>query len=100
MSLWEVELQIHSFLISTLVGDDRSESRPGHFFPGNNSAGTQRIGGCLGTRARLGATEKTYSSFFLPGIEARFFERPLRSHYIHYALPAKNIHRYREWLFT
>jgi hypothetical protein len=36
----EAELQIHTFLISTLAGDKRSASRPGRFTPGERAPST------------------------------------------------------------
>jgi hypothetical protein len=40
-----VEVQIHIFLVSVLVGGEWWASRPGRFTPGERAPGTQLIGG-------------------------------------------------------
>jgi hypothetical protein len=34
MTYWAMDAQVHVFLISALVGNERSASRPGRFTPG------------------------------------------------------------------
>jgi hypothetical protein len=53
-----VDVQIHIFLTSTLVGGEWSASRPGHFTPGENASGTHWIGGWVDHRAGLDNLEK------------------------------------------
>jgi hypothetical protein len=57
-----VDVQIHIFLTSALVGGERSASRSCRFTPGTNS-----IGGQVGPRAGLDDVEKT-KFLTLPGL--------------------------------
>jgi hypothetical protein len=43
-----VDVQIHVFLTSALVGGEWSASRPWRFIPGENAPGSQGIGGWVG----------------------------------------------------
>jgi hypothetical protein len=54
----EVDVWIHIFLISALVGGEWSASRPGRFTPGERAPGTHWIGGWVGPRAGLDDLEK------------------------------------------
>jgi hypothetical protein len=58
-----VDVQIHIFLTSTLVGGDSSVSHPSHF-----TLGTHWIGGWVGLRAALDDMEKR-RSLTLTGLE-------------------------------
>jgi hypothetical protein len=62
-----------SFLISALVGGERSASRPGRFTPG-----THCTGGWVEPRAGLDDVEKR-KFLNLPGLELRPLIRPARS---------------------
>jgi hypothetical protein len=53
-----VEVYIHVFLTSALVGGDWSSSRPGPFTPGERAPGTHWIGGWVGPRAGLDDVKK------------------------------------------
>jgi hypothetical protein len=54
-----VDVQIHIFLTSTLVGGEWSASRPGRFFtPGRKAPCIHWIGGWVGPRAGLDDVEK------------------------------------------
>jgi hypothetical protein len=75
-------------LISTLVGGERSTSRPGRFTPGERAPGTHWIGGGLDLRAGLDDLEKR-KFLTLPGLE-------LPSRYTDYAIPAHNLIVYTE----
>jgi hypothetical protein len=46
-----VDVQIHIFLTSALVGGEWSASRPGNFTPGERVPGTHWIGGWVDPRA-------------------------------------------------
>jgi hypothetical protein len=50
-----VDVYIHIFLASALVGGEWSASRPGRFTPGERAPGTHWIGEWVGPRAGLGA---------------------------------------------
>jgi hypothetical protein len=65
-----VEVQIHGFLTSALVGGEWSASRPCRFTPGERVSGTHWIGGWVRPRAGLGGKEKL-KFFTLPGLEIR-----------------------------
>jgi hypothetical protein len=54
----EVDLYIHIFLTSALVGGEWSASSPGRFTPGERAPGAHWIGGFVGPRAGLDDTEK------------------------------------------
>jgi hypothetical protein len=73
-----VDVYIHIFLTSALVGGDWSTSRPGRFFPGERAPGTHWIGGWVDLRAGLDDLEKRR---FLtpPGLELRPLGRTARS---------------------
>jgi hypothetical protein len=62
-----VNVQIHIFLISALVGGEGSVSRPGRFTPGERTSGTHWIGGWVDLRA--GLDDLTKRKFLtLPGL--------------------------------
>jgi hypothetical protein len=63
-----VEVQIHIFLTSTLVGGECSASRPCRFTPREKAPGTQCIGGLVDRRAKLNDIEKR-KFLSLPGFE-------------------------------
>jgi hypothetical protein len=73
-----VDVYIHIFLTSTLVGGEWSVSRPCHFTPGERIPGTSWTGGWVGTRAGLDDAEKR-KFLALPGLELRLLGRPARS---------------------
>jgi hypothetical protein len=73
-----VDMQIHIFLTSVLVGGQWSASRPGHFTPGIRAPGTQWIKGWMGPRAGLGDVEKR-QFLTLPGLELPALGCPARS---------------------
>jgi hypothetical protein len=72
-----VDVQIHVFLTSALVGDEWSASRPGRFTLGQR-AGTHLKGRWVGSRAGLGDVKKR-KLFTLSGLELRTLGRPARS---------------------
>jgi hypothetical protein len=55
---WEVEVQRHAFLTSTLEGGEWTASHPGRLTPGERASGTPWVGGWVGPRAGLDAVEK------------------------------------------
>jgi hypothetical protein len=73
-----VDVLIHIFLTSALVGGELSTSRPGRFTPGERAQGTHRIGGWVDLRAGLDDVEKR-KFLTLPGLELRPLGRPARS---------------------
>jgi len=50
---WEIEIQLHSFITSSLVGGEWSTSCPGRFTPGEKTS--------VGPSAGLDFREKTFS---------------------------------------
>jgi hypothetical protein len=78
----EVDVQIHVFLISALVGGVRSPSRPGCFIPGERALGTHRIGRWVDPRAGLDDVEKRKSSNSDPSVV-----QPVASRYTDCAIP-------------
>jgi hypothetical protein len=75
---WGVDVYIHMFLSSALVGGKRSASRPGRLTPGERAPGTHWIGGWVDPRAGL---DKKRKFLTLPGLELRPLGRPARSQY-------------------
>jgi hypothetical protein len=53
-----VDVYIHIFLTSALVGGEWSNSLPGRFTPEESAPGTHCIGGWVGPRASLDDVEK------------------------------------------
>jgi hypothetical protein len=73
-----VDVYIHIFLTSVLVGCEWSASRSGRFIPGERATGTHWIGGWVGLRAGLDDMEKR-NFLTLPGHKLRPLGRPARS---------------------
>jgi hypothetical protein len=73
-----VDLEIHIFLTSSLVGGEWSTSRPGRFAPGERAPGTHWIGGWVDPRGGLDDLKKR-KFFTLPGLKLRPLGRPARS---------------------
>jgi hypothetical protein len=74
----QVDLQIHIFLTSPLVGGEWSASRTGRFIPGERVPGTHWIGGWVDSRTGLDDVEKR-KFLTLPGLELRSLSRRARS---------------------
>jgi hypothetical protein len=53
-----VDVYMHVFLTSALVGGEWSASRPGRFTSGERAPGTHWIGGWVGPRAGLDEVER------------------------------------------
>jgi hypothetical protein len=79
-----VDVQIHIFLTSALVGSGWSASRPCHYTPG-----THFIGGWVDPRAGLDDMEK-WKFFTLSGLEVPLplVVQPVASRYTDWAIPA------------
>jgi hypothetical protein len=73
-----VDIYIHIFLTSALVGTEWSASRPRSFTSGERAPGTHWIGGWVDPRVGLDDVEKR-KFFTLPGLELRPVSRPARS---------------------
>jgi hypothetical protein len=73
-----VDVEIHIFLTSALVGGEWLASRPHGFTPGESAPGTHWIGGRVGRRAGMDDVEKR-KLLTLPGLELRPLGRPVRS---------------------
>jgi hypothetical protein len=71
-----VDVQIHIFLTSALVGGEWSTSRPGSFTPGEEAPRTHCIAGWLGPRAGLDDVKRKF--LILPGLELQPLGRPAR----------------------
>jgi hypothetical protein len=70
-----VNIYIHIFLASALVGVEWSASRPCRFTPEERAPGTHWIGGWVGPRAGLDNVEKR-KFLTLPSLELRPLGRP------------------------
>jgi hypothetical protein len=73
-----VDVYIHTYMTSALVGGEWSASRPGHFIPGERAPGSHWIGGCVDPRVSMEDKEKR-KFLTLLGIELRFLGRPASS---------------------
>jgi hypothetical protein len=78
-----VDVQIHIFLISVLVGDKWSPSRPDRFTSGERASGTDWIGGWVDPRAGLDDMVKK-QILTLPGLAPRPLGRPASSQSIYW----------------
>jgi hypothetical protein len=87
-----VDVQIHIFLTSVLVGGEWTASRPGRFTPEERAPGTHWIGGWVNPRAGLDDSEKR-KFMILQGLELRPLGRPARN-YTDCAIPAPPIIQY------
>jgi hypothetical protein len=67
---WGVDVEIHIFLTSALVGVEWSASRLGRFIPGKRDPGIHWVGGWVDPRASLDDAEKR-KFLILPGLELR-----------------------------
>jgi hypothetical protein len=74
----EVDVLIHIFLTSALVGGEWSASRLGSCTPGERAPGIHWIGGWVDPRAGLDDLERR-KFLTLPGLELRPLSRPARS---------------------
>jgi hypothetical protein len=73
-----VDVHIHVFLTSALVGGEWSASRPGRFTPGKKTPITHWTGGWVGPTTGLDDVEKR-KFLTVPGLELRPLGRPARS---------------------
>jgi hypothetical protein len=76
-----VNVQVHIFLTSALVGGEWSTSRPGHVTPRERAPGTHWIGGWVDLRAGVDDLENR-KFLTLPGLELQ----PVASRYTDYAI--------------
>jgi hypothetical protein len=74
----DVDVQVHIFLTSPLVGGEWSTSRPDRFSPWERAPGTHWIVGWVDLRSGLDDLEKRIL-FAVPGLELRLLGRPARS---------------------
>jgi hypothetical protein len=72
-----VDVQIHIFLTTALVGGEWSTSRPGRFTPRERALGTHCIGGWVDPRAGLDDVEKILDP--TAGLKLRPLGCPTRS---------------------
>jgi hypothetical protein len=78
MAYGGVDVQIHVFLTSALVGGEWSGTRSGHFTPGERAIGTHWRGGSVGPSTGLDDKEKR-KFMPLPGLERQPLGRPAHS---------------------
>jgi hypothetical protein len=79
MKIYEgVDVWIHAFLISALVGSEWSVSRSGRFTPGERAPSTHWTRGWMGPGANLDAMVKR-KCLIIPGLELRPLGRPASS---------------------
>jgi hypothetical protein len=74
----EMDVYIHIFLISALIGGEWLVSRSCRFTPLERAPGTHSVGGWVNPRARLEDVEKR-KFLTLPGLELRPLYLPARS---------------------
>jgi hypothetical protein len=74
-----VDVQIHIFFTSALVGSEWSTSRPGRFTPGERAPGTHWIGGWVDLRAGVDDVERERKFLILKGLELLPLGRSVRS---------------------
>jgi hypothetical protein len=91
-----VDVWIHIFLISALVGGEWSASRPCRFTPGERAPGTHWIAGEVGPRAGLEDVEKR-KFFTLPELELRPLGHPASSQSL-YRLRYPGSGQEKEWI--
>jgi hypothetical protein len=84
-----VDVQIHIFLTSALVGGEWLASRTGRFTPRERAPGTHCLGGLVDPKAGLGYVEKR-KLLTLPGLELQPLGGPA-SRYTDCVIPAKNM---------
>jgi hypothetical protein len=72
-----VDVYIHIFLTSALIGGEWSTSRPGRFTPGEIAPRTHWIGGWVDLRAGLDDVKRKFLT--LSGLELRPLSRSARS---------------------
>jgi hypothetical protein len=91
-----VDVYIHIFLTSALVGGEWSAPRPGCFTPRERALGTHWIGGWVDPRAGMDDVEKR-KFLTLPGLELRPLRRPARSQSL-YRLRYPGSHMYIQYV--
>jgi hypothetical protein len=74
-----LDIQIHIFLTSGLIGGEWSASRHGSLTAVENPPGIYWMGGWVNPRAGLNHVENR-KFLTLPGLELRSLRRPARSH--------------------
>jgi hypothetical protein len=84
----EVDVYIHIFLTSALVGGEWSASHPGHFTPGERAPVTLCIGGWVGPRAGLDDMEKRKFFPYWDSNSDSLVVQPVASRYTYWAIPA------------
>jgi hypothetical protein len=77
-----VDVQIHIFSTSAVIGSEWSASRPGRFSPGERVPGTHWIGCWVDPRTGLDDVEKR-EFLALSGLELRPLGRAARSHLLY-----------------
>jgi hypothetical protein len=80
-----VDVKIHVFLTSAVIGSEWSASRVGRFIPGERAPGTHWKGGWVGPRTGLDDVEKRTYRVSNSGPSA---VQPVCSHYTECAVPA------------
>jgi hypothetical protein len=93
-----VDVQIHVFLTSALVGGEWSDSRPGRFTIREITTGTHWIGGWVGPRAGLDDMDK-WKLLPSPGLELRHLGRPARSQSLYQLRHPSSINELNKWQY-
>jgi hypothetical protein len=86
-----VNVAIHIFLTSAVVGGEWSASHPGRFTPGERAYGTHWIGGWLDPRAGLDDMEKRKFSPYRYSNSDPSVAHPVASRYTDYAIKFSRI---------
>jgi hypothetical protein len=83
-----VDVQIHIFLTSALVGGEWSASRPGRFTPEERAPSTHQIGGWVGPRAGLEYMESKKFLVLPDSNSDPSVVQPVANRYTNYTIPA------------
>jgi hypothetical protein len=95
-----VDVHIHIFLTSALVGGEWSTSRPGRFTPGERAPCTHWIGGWVDLRASLDDLRRENSWPYRDSNSDPSVVQPVASRYTDYAIPAPQIQKDRKFKFS
>jgi hypothetical protein len=82
-----VDVYIHVFFTSALVGGEWSASRPGRFTPGEGAAGTHCIRGWVGPRTGLEDVERRKFCPYLDSNSDPSAVQPVASRYTDFTSP-------------
>jgi hypothetical protein len=86
-----VDVQIHVYFTSALVGEKWSASRPDRVIPGERVASTLWMGGCVSLWSGLDDAEKRNSWPYRHSNSDPYVDHPVTSRYTDYVIPAPHL---------